>query len=551
MKTSRPRRLRRDAIFAVSAASVAATVLGTGAGGAAASPVSGMANPIVHVDGGLVRGADVAGMDSFLGLPYAAPPTGNLRWRPPQPAAAWSGVRDATKFGPSCPQAPSPFAPPGPFSEDCLYLNVYTPAPRGGDRPVLVWIHGGGLVQDGGRNYDGTKLAADGIVVVTINYRLGALGFLAHPALASRPGGPAGNYGLMEQQAALRWVQRNIARFGGDPHNVTIAGQSAGGLSVLAQMVSPGARGLFQRAIVQSGTFALNQRPLATAEAAGEKFATAVGCPDQGAACLRSVPVSDLVKNFGVEIPGVVDGSVLTAPIGTALASGQFARVPVINGITHDEELLFVAGLSLTVSQGTDIPLAAPLSSSANYQPDIAQALGVSDARAAAIAAEYPLSAYPNPVAAFSLLVSDASFACSALQVDRWTAARGVPTFAYQFSDDNAPVNIVGSSLGLATHGTELPYLFDQPNAPHPAMLNADQQALRPAYGRTGPASPGPATRHRAHCRGSRSTGPGCCRSCRCSRRSRTTSRPLTTARSGPPADTPTVLASFNLGDPS
>ena len=206
---------------------------------------------------------------------------------------------------------------------------------------MLVWIHGGGLVQDGARNYDGTKLAADGVVVVTINYRLGALGFLAHPALASRSGA-AGNYGLMDQQAALRWVQRNIAQFGGDPHNVTIAGESAGGLSVLAQMVSPGARGLFQRAIVESGTFALNQRPLATAEANGETFATTVGCPDQTAACLRSVPVSDLVSNFGVEIPGVVDGKVLTQSIGTALARGQFARVPVINGITHNEEMLFV-----------------------------------------------------------------------------------------------------------------------------------------------------------------------------------------------------------------
>ena len=148
----------------------------------------------------------------------------------------------------------------------------------------------------------------------------------------------------MDQQAALRWVQRNIAQFGGDPRNVTIAGQSAGGLSVLAQMASPGARGLFQRAIVQSGTFALTQQPLATAGAAGQKFAQSVGCPDQTAACLRSVPVSDLVSNFGVEIPGVVDGSVLTQSIGTALARGQFARVPVINGITHDEELLFVDG---------------------------------------------------------------------------------------------------------------------------------------------------------------------------------------------------------------
>jgi para-nitrobenzyl esterase len=481
MKTTRTRHPRRAALFAVLAVGVAATVLGAGVGSAAAAPSSGSSGPVARVGGGLVRGADNGGVSTFLGLPYAAPPTGNLRWRPPQPAASWSGVRDAAQFGPSCPQATmnNPFLPPGTISEDCLYLNVYTPAARpGANRPVLVWIHGGGLVQDGARNYDGTKLAADGAVVVTINYRLGALGFLAHPALASRPGGAAGNYGLMDQQAALRWVQRNIAQFGGDPRNVTIAGQSAGGLSVLAQMVSPGARGLFARAIVQSGTFALNQRPLATAEAAGETFATAVGCADQSAACLRSLPVSDLVSHTDVEIPGVVDGAVLTQPIGTALARGQFARVPVINGITHDEELLFVAGLNLTVSQGTDIPLAGDPTDPANYQANIAQALGVSAARAAAIAAEYPLSAYPNALVAFSLLVSDASFACPALQVDRWTAARGAATYAYQFNDDNAPVNIVGKSLGLSTHGTELPYLFDQPNAPFPAVLTADQQAL-------------------------------------------------------------------------
>ena len=475
-------RTRRAALSAVSAVIVAAAALAASAAGAAASSASGGASPVVRTDDGLVRGADVSGVYSFMGLPYAAPPTGNLRWRAPQPAAAWSAVRDATQFGASCPQAQArnPFLPPGTISEDCLNLNVYTPTLRGGSGlPVLVWIHGGGLVQDGGRNYDGTKLAATGTVVVTINYRLGALGFLAHPALASRPGGAAGNYGLMDQQAALRWVQRNIGQFGGDPRNVTIAGQSAGGLSVLAQLVSPGARGLFQRAIVQSGTFALTQQPLATAEAAGETFATNVGCADQTAACLRSVPVTDLVSNFGVEIPGVVDGSVLTQSIGTALARGQFARVPVINGITHDEELLFVDGLGITVSQGTNIPLAGSPFDSANYQANIARALGVTDARAAAIAAEYPLSAYPRPDVAFSLLVSDASFACPALQVDRWTAAR-VPVYAYQFNDDHAPVNIAppGALPPLSTHGTELPYLFDQPNALFPAMLTTDQQAL-------------------------------------------------------------------------
>jgi len=482
MKTTRARRLRRAALLAVPVISTAVALLGSGTG-AAASLAPASAGPVVRVDGGLARGTARAGVASFLGLPYAAPPTGNLRWRPPQPAAGWTGVRDATAFGPSCPQPTqfNPFLPPGPISEDCLYLNVYTPALRshgGGGRPVLVWIHGGGLVQDGARNYDGTKLAADGTVVVTINYRLGALGFLAHPALASR-GGSAGNYGLMDQQAALRWVQRNIARFGGDPHNVTIAGQSAGGLSVLAQLVSPGARGLFQRAIVQSGTFALTQRPLATAEANGETFAASVGCADQTAACLRSVPVSDLVSPSTVEIPGYVDGSVLTVSIGTALARGQFARVPVINGITHDEELLFTDAVGITVSQGTNIPLAGSPFDPANYQANIAQALGVTDTRAAAIVAEYPLSAYPSPDVALSLLVPDASFACPALQTDRWIAAR-VPVYAYQFNDDQAPLNLApaGALPPLATHGTEIPYLLDQPNAPFPATLSTEQQAL-------------------------------------------------------------------------
>ena len=227
---------------------------------AAATPSS----PNAKTETGVVRGAAVTGGYQFLGIPYAAAPTGNLRWRPPQPAPSWKGVRDASQFGPSCPQPETPFAPPGVQSEDCLRLNVYTPALSSGRakaRPVLVWIHGGGFVQDGARNYDPKNLAAEGTVVVTVNYRLGALGFLAHPALASSPGGPSGNYGLMDQQAALRWVQHNIRTFGGDPNNVTIAGESAGGLSVLMHMVSEGSRGLFQKAIVQSGSFAMTQLP--------------------------------------------------------------------------------------------------------------------------------------------------------------------------------------------------------------------------------------------------------------------------------------------------
>jgi carboxylesterase type B len=178
-------------------------------------------------------------------------------------------------------------------NENCLYLNIYAPAShhvRLTGRPVLVWIHGGGLWLGEGTDYDPRQLAAKGTIVVTINYRLGALGFLAHPALAGRTGGSSGNYGLMDQQEALRWVKHNIRQFGGDPTNVTIAGESAGGTAVLAQVASPGARGLFERAVVQSGDFALKQTPLATAEKAGEAFATKAGCADQTAACLRASP---------------------------------------------------------------------------------------------------------------------------------------------------------------------------------------------------------------------------------------------------------------------
>ena len=324
---------------------------------------------------------------------------------------------------------------------------------------MLVWIHGGGFTEDGARNYDGSKLAADGVVVVTINYRLGALGLLAHPALASRPGGPAGNYGLMDQLAVLRWVKRNIARLGGDPHNVTIAGQSAGGVSVLELLVSHRSRWLFRRAIVQSGAFALTQQPLADAEAAGEAFAAKAGCPDQSAECLRRLPVDALVDNFpGAAIPGVIDGKILTESIGTALAAGRFARIPILDGNNHDEEFIFVIGLRVTVSGGTFVPIPEEPVTADSYQPDIGAVLGVSTGRAAAIAAEYPLDAYPLPDAALGTLVSDANFACRALQVDRWTSLR-VPTFAYQFNDVNAPERFAPLPPA-ATHSSELQYIL-------------------------------------------------------------------------------------------
>jgi para-nitrobenzyl esterase len=435
--------------------------------------------PNVVTSYGTVRGVDVAGGYAFRGLPYATPPVGDLRWRPPVRPAPWSGLRDASHYAPSCPQKPSLFEPPGPQSEDCLYLNVATPTlRRGAERPVIVWIHGGGLTQDGALNYDATRLTADGVVVVTINYRLGALGFLAHPALAARPGGPSGNYGLMDQQAALRWVKHDIARFGGDPHNVTIAGQSAGGLSVLAHLVSSRSRGLFDRAIVQSGAFALNQVPLSGAEGFGETFADQIGCPDQSADCLRRAPVDTLVQAFpDAAIPGVVDGKVLKQPIGAALAAGRFSHVPILNGVNHNEEWIFVAGLQLAVSGGMFVPAPTP-SDAASYESAIASVLHVQPARASAVAAEYPLSAYPAPVLALSTLVSDANFACPALRLDRWTAKRA-PTFAYEFDDDTSPQLFAGPKLPpIATHSSEIQYLFDQPNAPFATALNRTQETL-------------------------------------------------------------------------
>jgi para-nitrobenzyl esterase len=472
-----PSRSGRVPLAVMCAALVALTLAVSGAVEVDGASASGNGATVITGDGA-VRGVDVPGGYAFRGLPYATPPTGDLRWRAPKRPGSWSGIRDATQYAPSCPQKPSLFEPPGPQSEDCLYLNVSTPTlRRHAKRPVLVWIHGGGFTQDGALNYDGTKLAAEGIVVVTINYRLGALGFLAHRALAARPGGPSGNYGLMDQQAALRWVKRDIARFGGDPHNVTIAGQSAGGVSVLAHLVSRRSRGLFKRAIVQSGAFALNQVSLSQAEAFGKTFADQLGCQDQSADCLRHAPVDALVNTFqDAAIPGVVDGKVLKKPIGAALAAGHFARVPILNGINHNEEWIFVAGLHLAVSGGMFVPAPAP--TPATYESVIASVLGVSASRASAIAAEYPLSAYPAPILALSALLSDANFACPALQVDRWTARR-VPTFAYRFDDDTAPQLFAGPSLPpIATHSSEIQYLFDQPNAPFATALNPTQEGL-------------------------------------------------------------------------
>ena len=299
---------------------MAAALMAGGSAGASSATGPGAGQVVATADGA-VRGMTVNSAEEFLGLPYAAPPAGALRWQPPAPPAPWSGVREAVTFAPHCPQPPTPFGLAS-TSEDCLYLNVFAPAHATGNLPVMVWIHGGAFLAGESNDYNPAALVRRGVVMVTLNYRLGALGFLAGSALANRPGGPSGNYGLMDQQAALRWVQRNIRGFGDNPRDVTIFGQSTGGQSVLAQMASPGARGLFAHAIVESGTDELTQAPLATAEAAGGAFADKVGCTAGNsagtAACLRSLRYR----------PSSATRTPATSPTSTGWCSPSRSRPP-------------------------------------------------------------------------------------------------------------------------------------------------------------------------------------------------------------------------------
>jgi para-nitrobenzyl esterase len=464
----------RLAVAGVTLGALVAAAPAVSAGTLGGHPAASASGPVAGTANGAVRGLASGAVDEFLGIPYAAPPVGPLRWRPPQPAASWSGVRDATQFAPHCPQLASPFGVAS-TSEDCLFLNVFTPShqPPGAGSPVMVWIHGGALVTGESNDYDPTKLVEDGVTVVTINYRLGALGFLADPALADASG-QSGDYGLEDQQAALRWVQRNIASFGGNPHNVTVFGESAGGLSTLSQVASPQARGLFQKAIVESGSYNLTQASLSAAEAAGTAFAAKVGCASQTAsqisACLRSLPVSTILANEDAAgyTPNL-NSEVLPQTLGTAFATGDFNRVPIINGTNHDEWRLFVA---LSELEGNPV-------TAANYQPMISSTLGVPAAVAAVVAAEYPLTAYSSPSVALGAVGTDAIFACPALTIDQ-SVSKFVPTFAYEFNDENAPENFlppVSFPYG-APHASEIQFLMDLPTAAFPGTLTAAQQQL-------------------------------------------------------------------------
>lgn len=460
----------------------------------------GRVDDIVHADdaaprrvetaSGPVVGVVAGAGQAFLGIPYAAPPVGALRWRAPQPPAAWSEPRAATALGPSCLQNLALSAQVGGHGggptlgqEDCLTLNVYAPpgTAAGRTKPVMVWIHGGAFVLGTSGQYDPSALARrEDVVVVTVNYRLGALGFLAHPALRGQPG--EGAFALLDQRAALRWVQANIAGFGGDPRRVTLFGQSAGAWSACYQMASPGAAGLFSRAILESGACVLPETvlPAGVAEAGGQRMADDLGCSGPDAlACLRALPADALVE-AAPERPGVTGPNswapatgldVLPLPPRAAFAAGRFNRVPVIDGTNRDEGRLF------SYLRG----LRADLLTEASYEAEILRLYG---ARAPAVLAEYPASLFPSPKAAYAAVLTDGYFACPALGLDR-VVGRGVPVYAYEFDDPDPPFSLptLPFSGGAGSyHTSEIAYVFDRPWAlADPSRFDEGQARLSAA----------------------------------------------------------------------
>lgn len=428
---------------------------------------------LVRTATGMVRGVVESDHRMFAGIPYAAPPVGPLRFRPPAPPVAWTGIRDATKPGPRCIQDPGVDPEFGKQSdEDCLNLNVWTPELTGSPRPVMVWIHGGSFTGGSGKIYDGRWLVTRDIIVVTINYRLGTLGFLADPSLG--PPGDVGNYGFQDQQAALRWVKDNIANFGGDPGKVTVAGESAGGMSVCDHLVAPGSKGLFRAAIIQSAPCGA-QADLGTAERRSVEYSAQVGCADPrtSAECLRALPVDKLRKPVSFftigedEMPGPVTGSAaLPVDPVTAIARNDAARVPVLIGTNRDEFTLFVALQYLRLGKVYTVD---------NYPDLLRETFG---ANAAAVGDRYPPRNYGGGVpSAYAAAVTDAVFSCVAERMSD-DLARTRPVYAYEFNDREAPAPKAMRTLPFpvgASHSLELRYIFEVGGA---EPMTPEQQAL-------------------------------------------------------------------------
>lgn len=427
----------------------------------------------VGLDTGEVRGVRSGGNRVFFGIPYAGPPTGAHRWAAPRPAPPWSGVRDASRPGPLCPQVPSAYADISSLEEDCLVLNVTAPPKdRRGPRPVLVWIHGDGSV-GGGEFFGAGGLADRGVVVVTINYRLGIFGGYAQHGLRG-----SGTFGLQDQQAALRWVQRNAAAFGGDPARVTVAGSSFGASAITGHLTSPGARGLFHRAVLASGEGMMDMpagmmgpqvpgypwyvwRPAQEMRDISTEMTASLGCASPDSArtlsCLRALPVKTILK-----VPHIMNAfqafghgnEVLPQLPPLALGTGRFHRVPVLSGATLDEHRTFVGMMYDAV--GTPF-------TTDDYDRALLTAFGDD---APVVAREYPLSDFPTPALAWATVVTDRMWALgTAAQHD--ALSRHVPLYAYEFADRDAPMYLPlpGDFDFGAFHAGDTPYVFDDAEA--------------------------------------------------------------------------------------
>lgn len=436
--------------FRITAAVVALSIL----------PLSAGVNEPVRTENGLVTG--VAGTHSpdvrvFKGIPFAAPPVGDLRWQAPKPAPSWSGVRAADRFSANCTQRAAgggAFPPHGgdrsatTMSEDCLYLNIYTAAKSAGDkRPVMVWIHGGAFTSGAGAIYEGEELARKGVVVVTINYRLGVFGFFAHPELAKESGHhSSGNYALLDQIAALKWVQKNIAAFGGDSGRVTIFGESAGSWSVNYMTATPLARGLFQRAIGESGGQFAPARSQADMEQAGVRFAQSVGA--DSLAALRAKPVDALQQAGGFQSAANVDGYVLPDDVFTTYGKGKQNDVPMLVGSNKDEGTIFTPA-SVTGQ---------------SFREQTTRRYG---ADAEAYLKLYPFESDEDARAAQAASMRDQTFGWEMRTWARQQTASGKSkVYLYYFS--RVPPGANAASVG-SQHGAEIPYALNWVNGPNTA----------------------------------------------------------------------------------
>jgi para-nitrobenzyl esterase len=419
----------------------------------------------IETASGIVEGTmGPKGIRIFKGIPFAEPPVGDLRWRPPQPVRRWQGVKMVQAFAPAPIQNPGLAAlmsVPTNFSEDCLYLNIWTPAKAAAERlPVMVWIYGGAFSMGATSApiYDGTRLAENGVVVVSIAYRVGPLGFLAHPDLSREGGGASGNYGLRDQIAGLRWVRDNIVAFGGDPGRITIFGESAGGISVSMLAASPLAKGLFQRAISQSGgSFAppkfareggQNVSPLEVAEAEGERYLKALGAKDIAAA--RAIPATDLLKGGAWWWP-VFDGDVLPGDQYELYRAGRFNDTPVLIGTNSDEGAMFVR-------------------SGVTTESFVAQVRGGFGEFAEQILAAYPHATQAEALKSSKDIFRDSAFAWHTWAWARLQSQKGKGQAYVYYFDHRTP-----QSPGGANHGAEIAYVFGNLRTPERASRPEDE----------------------------------------------------------------------------